>query len=167
MKINRRNFSQAIILSIVLCMINVSLNYGQTTKEEKEATVGAMVEAGSFVFKVQSVSPRRGGIVQESPGYNVSVSKDTVTCYLPYIGRAYQAGYGSDNGLKFTSTKFQYKQESKKKGGWSISIKYDDSRSVRQMTFNVSKDGSTWMSVVCNDRESISYNGYLESKSKN
>ena len=123
-----------------------------------------MVETRNYVFRVQSVSPRRGGIIQETPGYDVIVRTDTVISNLPYIGRAYPASYGSsDAGIKFTSTKFEYSME-EKKNKLHVKIKPKDARSVAQMIFTIYDNGTASLSVISNDRETISYNGYVEKR---
>ena len=143
-----------------------SLAYGQNSDLSNE--IKSSIETRSFVFQVQSVSPRRGGMIQQSPGYKVSINKDTLTSLLPYIGRAYQAGYGSsDAGLNFTSMDYEYKVEDRKKGGWNITIKVKDAKSARQLMFDVFENGKAYLSVNCVDRESISYNGYLEPRKSN
>ena len=131
----------------------------------KAASVTTMLNEQSFVFKVQSVSPMKGGTRQLSPGYTLSITKDTVVSELPYFGRMYQATIGSsEGGLKFISTDFSYTSTPRKKGGWEIVIKPKENSSVQEMYLTVFENGNASLNVNCKDRQPISYNGEIESK---
>ena len=149
----------------MIVLVNLSIAFCQNQAEANSTVVKQWIESKNFVFQVQSVSPRRGGTIQQTPGYSVVVSKDSVNCYLPYFGRMYQASYGStDNGLKFISLQFEEKTEPKKKGGWTITLKIKDATSVSQMIFTAFENGRASMTLMCKDRETISYNGYVEGR---
>ena len=163
--------SQVASLCAVLLLAAFQGAYAQETKEEKSAALSAAVlsllESKNYVFQVQSVAPRRGGMLQQSPGFKVVVSKDSVSGDLPYFGRAYNAAYGSsDGGIKFTSTNFDYKKEDRKKGGWSVKFTLKQQKSARQLSFTIAENGSASLYVICNDRESISYNGYISERKR-
>ena len=148
-------------LYLLLSSLGSPMVYSQDSKTDETQSIA---ETRSYIFKVQSVSPRRGGMIQQSPGYDVIVRTDTVISNLPYIGRAYQASYGSsDAGIKFISTKFEYSMEEKKNKLY-VKIKPKDARSVAQMIFTIYDNGTASLSVISNDRETISYNGYVEKR---
>ena len=99
-----------------------------------------------------------------TPGYDMRISGDSLITYLPYFGRAYNISIDpNDNGINFTSTDFKYKAEEKKKG-WDISISPKDGKSVSQLWLNVSRDGYATLQVTSNNRESISFNGYIKQR---
>lgn len=135
---------------------------------EKGAAVKALIDEPRYVFKVQSVTPMKGGMRQLTPGYTLKVSKDTVSAELPYFGRLYQATPGSsEGGIKFTSTSFDYNTKPRKKGGWDIVIKPKDGGYVQEMYLTVFENGSASLDVNCRDRQPISYNGDVDTlKSK-
>ena len=142
----------------ILLMVILSLAaYGQN--------VTALIESNNFVFQLQSVSPMKGGLLMQNPGYTVTIGKDSVDCNLPYFGRMYNPSYGStDSGLKFLSTQFEVKKDARKKGGWNINYKFADTKSVSKMLFTIFENGKASISVICKDRETISYSGFIEQR---
>ena len=137
----------------------------KTDKSDKEVSVKTMIDAHRYVFKAQSVHPTRGRVVQLNSEYDLSVSKDTVRSYLPYFGRAYSAPMdGKGGGIDFLSKDFEYTQKNRKKGGWDITIKPKDVNDVRELFLTVFDNGSASLRVSSNNRESISFNGYLVGK---
>jgi hypothetical protein len=120
------------------------------------------METKHFVFTAQTVLPLVGAMRQLTSEYDVKLSGDSLITYLPYFGRAYgPINPGDDGGIKFTSTKFDYKTKARKKGGWDIMITPKDNRDVRQLNFTISASGYATLQVSSNNRQSISYNGYI------
>ena len=131
----------------------------------KKATITNKLSEKTYVFEASSVSPMRGGHKQLTIGYILKVKPDSVTCDLPYFGRAYQATPGSsEGGIKFISTKFEYSSAPRKKGGWEITIKPKDITDVRQLFLTVFDNGNTTLNVSSNNRDPISYAGYIDTK---
>jgi len=122
------------------------------------------IESKRFVFRAQTASPQRGGLIQlTGVGYTLKVSPDTIVCDLPYYGRAYTAPIGtSDVGMKFTSTQFEYAVKPKKKKGWIISIRTQDLSDNVRGTLTVFENGTASLFLSSNNRQSISYNGLVE-----
>ena len=101
--------------------------------------------------------------------YDLEVSKDTVTAFLPYFGVAYSgAGYNNseDNGIKFTSTKFSYDKAFKKNNSWVITIKPQDTRTTNQLILTVSPNGRADLSVISTNRQRIRFDGIIKPKPK-
>jgi hypothetical protein len=121
--------------------------------------IRSAVETRSYTFSARIASPLGGGMVQLMPGYTLKVRGDTLVCDLPYFGRVYNPTYGGDAGLKFTSTKFDYKTTPRKKGGWNIRIDTNDLNSNRRLYLSVFENGSASLNVNSNDRQTISYQG--------
>ena len=144
----------------------VNLTNAQDEKKDKsgnETSIQAQVEGHRFVFKAQSVHPSRGRVVQLNSQYDLSVSQDTVRSYLPYFGRAYSAPLdGRGGGIDFISKDFEYSQKNRTKGGWDITIKPKDVNDVRELALTIFNNGYAFLRVTSNNREPISYNGYLE-----
>lgn len=145
----------------------------QTKKQLKEAAklaeVKEQVESRNFTFQARYMYPLGGGQIFLNTDYDVRVTKDSVIVFLPYFGVAFSgAGYnsGEDNGIKFTSTKFDYKSEVKKNGTWYILIKPKDSKTTNQLIFNISPNGSTDLAVNSNYRQRIRFDGFLKDKPK-
>ncbi|GEO07672.1 DUF4251 domain-containing protein [Segetibacter aerophilus] len=136
-------------------------------KEEKIAEIESLVQSKDFVFIAQNAYPATGRNINLTTTYAVRLSSDTVVTDLPYFGRAYVAPMNpSEGGIHFTSTKFSYITKERKKGGWDITILPNDTKDVRQMFLTVSQDGYATLQVLSNNRQNISFNGYITSKSK-
>jgi Domain of unknown function (DUF4251) len=164
MKNSKKLFS--ITLLLVLMAGTPMLSFSQDSKKSRDsaqtALITGMINDQRFVFNAQSASPTKGGLVQLTPGYTLRVTKDTVVSDLPYYGRAYQAGYGSsESGIKFTSVDFSCNTEAGKKKSWKITIQPKDNKSFRELMLTVYDDGSATLNVNSNDRQAISFRGYL------
>ncbi len=155
-----QNNSKSLLLLVVfnLCVVITHAQDQGTATESLQAAI----DHQSFTFLAQSMSPMKGGTRQLNPGYSFSVKGDTLVANLPYVGRAYQASMGNDGGFNFTSYLFDYQIKLRKKGGWNITIKTKDLKSQRQFNLTVFQNGSASLNVSCNDRESISYSGSID-----
>jgi hypothetical protein len=127
-----------------------------------QASVKEMVESKRYVFEAQSMSPLKGSMRTLTPGYTLKVSPDTVVADLPYAGRAYQAPYGgTDGGIKFEATNFEYATKEKKKG-WTINIKTSGISGSPKVIIDVFDNGNARVVVYSTDRESITFNGIIK-----
>ena len=156
---------------ILFALLSFQVSGAQSSKNEKNAirneVIKSTVDGKRFIFQAQSVSPTGSGIRQLSSGYYLTVLRDSIISNLPYFGRSYQATMGAqDGGIKFTSLKFNYTVKNRKKGGWDIKIQTEDVKGSPQIFFNISSSGTASLRISSNDRQSISYNGFVEEKSK-
>jgi len=153
------NFITRSILILLTIIWFTTVTSAQELDKEK---VKALVESKNFVFKVQSVQPLGGPGRQTTGEYDLKFLGDSIVSYLPYFGRAYSApDPGDPGGINFTSTAFEYKAKPKKKGGWNIEINPSDTKDVRQLNLTVSDSGYSQLQVTSNNRQSISYYGYI------
>ena len=131
------------------------------------ATAKDWVEQQNFIFTPQTALPMRGRTVHLNSYFDCRISKDSLVSSLPYYGRSYSASINpSENGLNFVSTKFDYTVKPRKKGGWEVSIKPKDANDVREMDFTIFENGSASLYVNSNNREAISFNGYISQNKK-
>ena len=131
-------------------------------KATEEKKIRESIETQNYVFKAQRLLPMNGSTRYLNGNYDLSVSEDKVVSFLPYMGRIYTAPIDPANGpLRFTSTDFTY-NETKKKGGWDISIRPKDVRSVREFNLHVSDNGYATLQVSGNDRQPVTFYGYVE-----
>ena len=133
-------------------------------QETSPATLKTHLTNKTFVFKAQSAWPLQGTVVQLTSGYDMKVMQDSINTYLPYFGRAYTAGYGTEGGINFTSKKFDYKLKEKSKGGWEITIKPMDTKDISELTYSVASNGYATLQVISNNRQTISYYGVIEKR---
>lgn len=126
-----------------------------------KSTVQNLIQSKEFVFKAETMLPLGGGAKQLTSNYDVRLLGDSIVSYLPYFGRAYMADLTGQNAMDFTSTKFNYAISNRKRGGWEIDVKPADTRDIRNMHFIVSENGYAQLQVISNNRQAISYNGYI------
>lgn len=95
-------------------------------------------------------------------GYHLSFNKQHVKGDLPYFGTRYQAKYGhtDDDGFKFDfkNAVIEKKRSSRKT---TFSIRPDNSRTIDKMYLEIFQNGKAHLSISANDRQSISYDGYI------
>ena len=160
-------------LLLITCIAGALLQPSSLAAQNKKdsakiAAIKEMVGNQHYTFKAQSVTPMSGRLRQLTSDYDLQVSKDAIVSQLPYFGRAYSAPMSpSDAGLQFTSKEFDYTVTNKKKGGWDIVIKYKDTRDVKQMQLSIFDNGTASLQAISNNRQPISYNGYITGPSKN
>lgn len=158
------------LCAILLAGLNIV--YAQNIKQDKKAAkieaIKTMVNNANYIFRANYVNPQRGGNKALTSDYDLKVTKDTITAFLPYYGRAYVAPINpSEGGIKFTSTNFIYTTKNNKAGSWDILIKpklnsNNDLKDVQQLRLNISSGGYASLSVISTNREPISFNGYIE-----
>lgn len=166
MKVLTISFQRVILAWMAVVMsLTVMAQSTKYNEADRKQVVKSMIDSHEYVFKAQTVHPSRGRTVQLNAEYDLQISDDTVRSYLPYFGRAYSAPIGSrGGGYDFTSRQFEYVQNKRKKGGWDILVRPRDVNDVREMYLTVFENGSASLRVVSNNREPISYNGFIEMK---
>lgn len=151
----------------MLFLLNTTSVIAQDTKkqkqDEKEVAIKALVDAQQYSFEAQTAILLGTRIRQLTSGYELKVRKDTIEAYLRYFGRAYTAAPGSDDGgIKFKTTDFKYTLTEAKKGGWDVSIIPKKAGGTRQITIYISEAGYASLQVISNNRQSISFNGFIQ-----
>lgn len=159
-----------IVKSALLLVVGVAFGctfaVAQPGKEERELNrqknIATAIEKQDYIFQAQFILPTSGFSRQLNGDYDLQVNSDKVVSFLPYMGRIYTPPIDpSDGPLRFTSTNFAYTEQPQKKGGWNISIKPKDVRSVREFTLSVSEDGYATLQVSGNDRQPVTFYGYV------
>lgn len=154
---------------ILLALAGFKTTYAQEANENKSLKasyeIQNLIVSKNYVFVAQTVLPLGGRVINLTSSYHVRVSGDTVASDLPYFGRAFVAPINPlEGGIHFTSTNFIYKVKERKKGGWDIAILPKDAKDVRQMLLTVSESGYGTLQVLSNNRQQISYNGYVKER---
>lgn len=159
------------ILLICTCCFYAAHAQTKTDKRAaKSAEINKLVTDRNFVFNATYVTPLRGGSRALTNEYDLTVSNDAITAYLPYFGQAYLANYGStDNGIKFNWTNFTYTETPDKKGNREILIipkdkSASDANAVQSMRLYISSDGYASLQITNMNRDPISFNGTIEPK---
>ena len=130
--------------------------------QDKQNQIKDAIESKQYVFHAQTAMPLSGGARQLTTDYELKVTGNSVVSALPFFGRAYSLPYGTnDGGFNFTSTKFDYSVSPQKKGGWDISIKPTDVQDFKEFSLSVSRGGYGTLQVISNNRQPISFSGYV------
>jgi hypothetical protein len=156
----------------------------QANAQTDKATTAKIVDQKNYVFVATTAIPQNatdiskvmanipgntgGGAINLSGGdYDLVVTVDSLIAYLPFYGRAYRTSTNIDeNGHKFSSKNFTYNATKRKKGGWDILMATKDVKDNVRMTLSLSENGYGTLSINCNDKQSITYNGYIRPSEK-
>jgi hypothetical protein len=135
----------------------------QTVKQAKEAATKAMLENKNFTFVAQYANPLGGGHRYLNYDYDLRVRPDSVISYLPYFGTVqFAPPYNpTDDGIKFTSTKFGYQQVVKKKDKYVITITPKDAGYVQRLVLTTSTSGYANLQILITNRTAINFDGYI------
>ena len=156
-----------ILILIMLVTISGALN-AQEKKSRKERQqeqvekVQKIIEAQDYNFIAKQAIPMSMQSINLTSQYDLCVSNETVTAYLPYFGRAYTAPFNpAEGGIKFESKDFDYRLENAKKGGWIAHFAIKDAKRSINMILHISTSGSASLSVNDDSRQTITFNGYI------
>ena len=165
MKIN-----YALLLIILSCFPALVFPQEKTSKElkaerelELQKQTEILVNSKDFVFVGSMAYPQGGRSVNLSTRPNaVKYHPELIESDMPYFGRVYSgAGYGgSDGGLNFSGKPDEFTITTKKKGFLIVAAVKGEGDSYR-LTLDVGFDGNAMLTVVCNNRSTISYNGNI------
>jgi hypothetical protein len=166
MKSSIISFKTMILLLFTTVALVPAPTWAQQKKQDKKAIIKNAVESENYVFIPQTALPAAGNTRQLTYDFDLRVSKDTVVSNLPYFGRAYSAPIDPSRGpLNFTSTKFEYAVNNRKKGGWDILITTKDLQQDQvQFALSIFENGNASVTVNSTNRQPIIYNGYIKPK---
>lgn len=101
-------------------------------------------------------------ILNLTSGYTVILKKSVLDVNLPYFGRSFSPSRDpSKSGYTFTSKDFTVTKTAGKKGLTILEIKVNDQHTAPTIVIEVFKNGKALVSVDSNDRQPISYDGYI------
>ncbi|MGZ3777019.1 MAG: DUF4251 domain-containing protein [Mucilaginibacter sp.] len=160
-----------ILILLLIVSAGSGVSNAQTKASKKAAKLAEVknrVESRHYTFLADYALPLRGGARQLTSEYDLRITPDSIVSFLPYFGEAYMdVPYNpTDGGIKFTSTKFDYKVGERKKGGWEITINPKDAKSIQRLVIDISSDGYASLSVTSTNKDFISFNGYLKENTK-
>ena len=125
-----------LFLVALLTILVGSCSSTRTATKPDVEEISNMVNTHRFTFVAERVNPMRGSSRPLTSYYDAEVRGDTLICYLPYFGRAYQAPIDpSKGGLDFTSHSFSYNITLKDKDEWQVYIEPKDIRMFSNCIF--------------------------------
>lgn len=144
-------------------------------------TISQITNSGNFTFSAERANPTNmdvvnvlnsypnssQGILNLDQGYVLTVNDKKLTVDLPYFGRLYTPSMDpSKNSFKFDTEDFTVDKSQNKRGNWQyLIVANNDSRTVN-FNLEIFNNGKAYLSVSANDRQTISYDGYV-TKPKN
>ncbi|SFI41525.1 DUF4251 domain-containing protein [Halpernia frigidisoli] len=95
-------------------------------------------------------------------GYVITLKDKELKVDLPYFGRMYTPNFDSTkNNFNFTSKDFTLNKTQNKKGDWEYKMVTNDQPSQITINISVFSNGKSYANLISNDRQSISYDGYI------
>lgn len=146
----------------------------QNTVESK--TVDALVNSDAFTFYAQRANPTNYDVINVmnsmpnststrmlnlDGNYTIVLKRNILEVVLPYFGRSFKPNYNGDNSYRFTSKDFTIDKSQNKKGKWIVKIKPNDNTNASEIIIEIYKNGKAFTSMRSNDRQPISYDGYI------
>jgi len=144
-------------------------------------TVNYLINSEEFTFHAERANPTNYDVINvmnsipnststrmlqlDGEGYVIELKKDKMEVVLPYFGRSFNpsSSYGnpSNNSYRFTSKDYSVNKSQNKKGSWIFKIKPNDVNNVSEIIIEVFKNGKAFTSIRSNDRQPITYDGYI------
>ncbi|QSW88029.1 MULTISPECIES: DUF4251 domain-containing protein [Flavobacterium] len=158
-----------IYIVMLISILSFSVYGQEKTKKElkaekelkKQKEIEALIDAKNFVFEAQKLTPQGGRLINLDYGvYFLKFNEEKTTCDLPFFGRGFNVGYGSDGGIKFEGKPENLKIEKKKKS-FILKTTVKGKDDVYDLMFTIFFDGGTSLSVNSNNRSPIFYDGEI------
>lgn len=165
----------------ILTVLFVSATLISAFAQAGEENTPALIKSKNFTFYATSATPQynaeiarvlrsipgsTGAMVSLSPTQSqLEIKKDTISVYLPYFGRSHGIILPMDRdnqGIRFTSTDFKYKEVKGRKGRQTITMIIEDNPERPRMMLDISASGYATLSINLNSRSPISYSGYVD-----
>lgn len=133
----------------------------QEREQKKQNEIKALIDSQNFVFEAQKVTPQGGRLINlDYNTYFLKFKADSTTCDLPFFGRGYNVGYGTDGGIKFEGKPENIRVETKK-NNTTLKATVRGKSDVYDLMFSIYYNGSTTLSVNSNNRAPINYDGII------
>lgn len=133
----------------------------QEKELQKQKEIEALINSKNFVFDAEKAYPQGTRMLNlDYNTYFIKFTSENVVCDLPFFGRAFNVGYGSDGGIKFEGKPENIKVEQKGKK-YLIKTTVSSTNDVYDLLFTIFYDGGTSVSINSNNRASISYDGRI------
>jgi hypothetical protein len=131
-------------------------------KKEQQQQTEAMVNSKTFVFVARTALPQGYKTVNlNTSEYNVTFKPEYIVSYMPFYGKAYSGvGYGGDAGLKFEGKPEEF-TVTKSKKNYQVNAVVKGQNDVYTISATISFTGSASLTILSNNRSSISYNGEI------
>jgi hypothetical protein len=131
----------------------------QVTVTVAQDDIARAINNDRWDFTADFAQPSYGRSRTITGSHYVQCRKDTLLVALPYYGKINSpAGVNNENPLDFKSTDFKLTKETRKKGGWLVTIKSPNSE-VQSVTFTFFDNGSAQANFIMTNRSGINFSG--------
>jgi hypothetical protein len=139
----------------------------ESRRIEKEKQIEKLVHSKEFVFVGRTALPLGFRAIDLTTNSNyVLFQSDSIKSEMPFFGRGYSGiGYGKDAGLKFEGKAEGFTIEKKKKV-YEIKATVKGESDTYRLMLSVFFEGNATLSIISNNRSSISYNGDISAPKK-
>lgn len=148
------------------------------------AEVQQLIDSQKFTFMAKRANPTNNDVINimnnmRVPGnaafimdldygYTLVLKDKELEVTLPYFGRVFIPSLDNNkNSYRFTSKDFSVEKKQNKKGHWVFSIKTNDIKYIRNIFVEIFKNGRAYVSIDSDDRQPISYDGYVMKTQEN
>lgn len=162
---------------LILALLGIILNSCGSQNYVDKITLEKMLADNTFQYNATRANPTNYDVINVmnslpyhntsrmldlDSGYGFNVKNNILEVTLPYFGRMYSPSLDSQkNSFRFTSKDYGVEKVAGKKGNTLVIFKPHDADQVRRLILDVYKNGSAYLTIDANDRQPISYQGYL------
>ena len=173
---------KTILKSMTVLLAFILLSSCKTQSVEKSAAVEALLQKGEFTFVAEHANPTNPDVVKVmnsiprgsssrmlnlDSGYTIEIRPDVLKVTLPYFGRMHAENIDPSKNIyqirteDFTTKDFTINKKDGKKESSVYTIVANNQQNIRTINMEVFKNGKANIWVDSNDRQSISYDGYI------
>lgn len=166
------------LIKITLAIFfSIALNSCSSQNNISSEKVNMLLKTSEFTFMAERANPISNDVINVlnafpnssssqilnlDYGYTLEIKRSEIKVDLPYFGRMYTPSFDNEkNSYHFTSKDFTIAEQNGKKGSSVYTINLKDQQNVKNIMLEVYKNGKAYLSIQANDRQSISYDGYI------
>ena len=173
---NKYNIMKKTVLMSVMFLLTLLFSCTSQTYVEPK-TLEGLINSNQFTFMAKRANPTNFDVINVMNslpnnnsarmldldyGYSVVIKEKELDVNLPYFGRLFNPSYDtSKNSYNFNSKDFTISKVQNKKGNWVFTVSPKDLSNVRVIYIEIFKNGGAYVSIDSNDRQAISYDGYI------
>lgn len=159
--------SSMMVLFLIIYPVLAQEKSRKELKEEEErqkmAQIEALINSKDFIFEARYAMPMGASQVDLSANPNyVKFNPDQMDGYMPFFGTATTGiSISSENMIKFRDKPDLFKIEKKKKN-FQLDSRVKGENDVYRISLSIGFDGRSTMTIVSNNRSTISYLGEVK-----
>ncbi len=151
----------SIVMGVMVSCSTLTQAEREAKKAERAKYVTNVLNKRHYKIDIDMMHASHIGSQSVRSNWSLEVKGDTLVSYLPYFGVAHSAVFGNSQGLNFTAPIKSYKDSGFKKDKRNIDLKADSEEDHLEYHLEVMDNGSAFINVISQKRESISYSGEI------